>query len=384
MTHLPLNGSDPIYSPTGHIVYVVSDGTMRAVGFDLDRLELTSTNAVPVLENVNSGFSGTTGNFGLAANGSLVYLSGDTQAASRTLVWVDREGREEAIGAEPGDYRGLRLAPDGERAAVVVVDGDGNQDVLIYNLARDIPTRFTFDPASDSFPVWSPDGERVVFASMRGGARSLFWKAADGTGEAQRLTTSEVDQFSSSWSSDGTTLVIAERHPQTGLDIAVLAMDGEPASETLIETEFTDAFPEISRDGRWMAYHSNESGQNEIYVRPFPDIDTGKWQVSRGGGRRPVWAPDGRELFYRRDSDLAMMVVPIETEPTFGPGNPGLLFEATDFPIQGGPRRFDIAPDGQRFLMTKEGGTVFENAAAPKITVVLNWNQELLDRVPVP
>ena len=168
MTHLPLNGSDPIYSPTGHIVYVVSDGTMRAVGFDLDRLELTSTNAVPVLENVNSGFSGTTGNFGLAANGSLVYLSGDTQAASRTLVWVDREGREEAIGAEPGDYRGLRLAPDGERAAVVVVDGDGNQDVLIYNLTRDIPTRFTFDPASDSFPVWSPDGERVVFASMRG------------------------------------------------------------------------------------------------------------------------------------------------------------------------------------------------------------------------
>ena len=172
--------------------------------------------------------------------------------------------------------------------------------------------------------------------------------------------------------------------PETGLDIAVLAMDGEPASETLIETEFTDAFPEISRDGRWMAYHSNESGQNEIYVRPFPDIDTGKWQVSRGGGRRPVWAPDGRELFYRRDSDLAMMMVPIETEPTFGPGNPGLLFEATDFPIQGGPRRFDIAPDGQRFLMTKEGGTVAENAAAPKITVVLNWNQELLDRVPVP
>ena len=155
VTHLPLNGSDPIYSPTGHIVYVVSDGTMRAVGFDLDRLELTSTNAVPVLENVNSGFSGNTGNFGLAANGSLVYLSGDTQAASRTLVWVDREGREEAIGAEPGDYLGLRLAPDGERAA-------------------------------------------------------------DGTGEAQRMTTSEVDQFSSSWSSDGTTLVIAERHPQTG------------------------------------------------------------------------------------------------------------------------------------------------------------------------
>ena len=384
VTRLPLNGSDPIYSPTGHIVYVVSDGTLRAVGFDLDRLELTSTNPVPVLENVNTGFGRRTGNFGLAANGSLVYLSGDSQAAQRTLVWVDREGREELIGAEPGDHRGLRLAPDGERAALVMRDGDGNVDVLIYDLARDISTRFTFDPANDSYPVWSPDGERVVFGSTREGISSLFWKAADGSGEAERLTTSTRNEFSGSWSSDGTTLVYTERSPETGLDIVVLAVDDERVSETLIETEFSDTFPNISPDGRWLVYASNESGQFEIYVRPFPNVSTGKWQVSRGGGLKPLWAPDGRELFYRRPDDLAMMVAPIETEPTFSPGNPTVLFEATNFPVPAGPRRFDIAPDGQRFLMTKEGEATSEDATPPQINIVLNWREELKRLVPVP
>ena len=182
-------------------------------------------------------------------------------------MWVDREGREEPVGAEPGVYQGLRLSPDGERAAVVAVNSEGDEDVLIYDLVRDIPTRFTFDPARDYHPVWSPDGERVVFASDRGGNINLFWKAADGTGEVQRLTTSEVDQFSSSWSSDGTTLVLAERHPQTRTDIAVVTMDDERASETLIATEFNDSFPELSRDGRWIAYQSTESGQPDA-VRP--------------------------------------------------------------------------------------------------------------------
>ena len=160
----------------------------------------------------------------------------------------------------------------------------------------------------------------MVFASQREGARNLFWKAADGTGEVQRLTTGETDHFSTSWSSDGPTLVFVDRRPKTGLDIAVLAMDNERASETLIATEFSDAYPEISPDGRWLAYQSDESGQPEIYVRPFPNIDTWKWRVSRGGGTRPVWAPDESELFYRRDGDRAMMVASIETEPTFRPG----------------------------------------------------------------
>ena len=164
---------------------------------------------------------------------------------------------------------------------MVVTDADGNNDVLIYDLARDIPTRFTFDAASDSYPVWSPDGERVVFASQREGVRNLFWKAADGTGEAERLTTSELPQFSSSWAPDGESLVLAEQRPDTGFDIAVLSMEGDGGSEAemLVQTEFGDYFPEISPDGRWMAYASNESGQNEVYVRPFPNVDEGRWQA---------------------------------------------------------------------------------------------------------
>ena len=384
VTRLGLAGVSPHYVSTGHLVYASEDGSVRAVPFDANSLEVTG-NPVPLIENVDVSQSGSA-EFSISDNGRLVYAVGTGGPGSeRSLVWVDRDGREEAIAAEPRNYRGLRVAPDGERAAVVVLDGDGNEDVLIYDLVRDIPTRLTFDAASDSFPVWSPDGERVVFASQRGGGvRSLFSKAADGTGEVQRLTTVETDQISSSWSSDGTAMVVVERDPQNGLfDIAFLAMDDERASETLIETEFQDRFPEISPDGQWIAYESNESSQNEIYVRPFPNVDTGRWQVSRGGGRKPMWAPDGRELFYRRPDDSAMMVAPIETEPTFSPGNPEVLFEARSFPVPGGPRRFDIAPDGQRFLMIKEGGTTSEDAAPSQITVVLNWHQELLERVPV-
>ena len=381
-------GSDASYLPTGHLVYALED-VLYGMAFNVDALEVVG-GPVSLIEGItraSGGAGGTTGaaNYGVSVGGSLVYLAaGADPRPPRPLVWVDRQGNEELVAAEPRRYSALRLSPDGERAAVVVLGGDGNQDVLIYDLARDIPTRLTFDQASDSFPVWSPDGERVVFASTRGGSRNLFWKAADGTGEAERLTTSEMDQFSSSWSSDGTALVIAEMHPQTGLDITVLAMDDERASATLIETEFTEAFPEISPDGRWMAYNSTESGQFEIYVRPFPNVDAGRWQVSRGGGRKPVWAPDGRELFYRRPNDLAMMVVSLETEPTFRPGNPEVLFEAADFPEVTGPRWFDIAPDGQRFLMTKQGGMTSEDTAPPQINVVQNWFQELTERVPVP
>ena len=313
VTRLGLAGVSPHYVSTGHLVYASADGSVRGVPFDANSLEVTG-NPVPLIESVRGNASGAA-DFSISDNGRLVYVAGTAgSGAAQSLVWVDRDGREEAIDAEPRNYRGLRVAPDGERAAVVVRDGDGNEDVLIYDLVRDIPTRLTFDAASDSFPVWSPDGKRVVFASLRGGGviRRLFSKAADGTGEVQRLTTAETYQISSSWSSDGTAMVVVERDPQNGLfDIAVLAMDDERASETLIETEFNDVFPEISPDRQWIAYESNESGQREIYVRPFPNVDTGKWQVSRGGGRKPMWAPDGRELFYRRPADSAMMVAPI-------------------------------------------------------------------------
>ena len=367
-------GSNPSYASTGHIVYG-TDGTLRAVPFDLDRLAVTG-DPVPVVEAVMTKLSGAV-NFSLAGDGSLVYVTRGTVGDTRTLVWVDREGREEPLAAEPRPYGGLRLSPDGRQVAIELLD-PGNRDLLIYDLARATPTRFTFDPAIDTAPIWSPDGERVAFASNREGLPNLFWKAADGTGDAERLTTSANPHLSSSWSPDGQTVVFYQRSPETVGDVGVLSMDGERATALLLSEEFEQQYPEISPDGRWLAYTSNESGQIEIYVRPFPNVDAGKWQISRDGGNYPLWAPDGRELFYRRLANRAVMVVPIDTEPTFSPGNPDVLFDAADFVLAGFPgRAYDISPDG-RFLMVKEPA-----GSSADIILVLNWLEELLERVPV-
>ena len=319
----------------------------------------------------------------MSTTGSLIYVPA-TGAQGRSLVWVDRQGQEEPVGAEPGEYTGLRLSPDGGRAVVVMRAADGNEDVLIYDLARDIATRLTFHAARDSFPVWSPDGERVAFASERDGGMNVFWKTTDGTGEAERLTTPTAGRrtLPSSWAPDGT-LVLVEAPSGGQLDIAVLSLDAERALETLIATEFNEPYPEVSPDGRWLAHVSNESGQSEVYIRPFPNVQAGRWQVSQDGGSWPVWAPDGRELFYRRTPDFAMMVAPVETEPTFRPRTPVVLFDAPNLLPAAGPRAFDVAPDGQRFLMIKTGDATSEDAR-PQINIVENWHQELLERVPIP
>ena len=369
-------GASPRYISTGHIIYWW-ENALWAGPFDVDRRELTGP-PVPVVEDVQMNVVAN-GLASFAVGGdSLVYAPGQSVgAAVSQLVWVDREGREDPIAAEPRQYRALRVSPDGQRAAVVVLNEGDEEDILIYDLARDTPTRLTFDPASDNFPVWSPDGQRVVFASTREGARNLFWKAANGTGEATRLTTSETPQFSSSWAPDGGTLVFVEQLPGTGFDLAVLPTSGDGVSELLLQTEFFEWYSEVSPDGRWIAYASNESGRNQIYVRPFPNVDEGKWQISRESGNFPVWSPDGRELFYRRLSDGAMMVVQIETDSTFSHGNPELLFDAAGFLPAGGARAFDIAPDG-RFLMIRlqTGGA--------SLVAVENWLDELTERLAGP
>ena len=271
-------GSDARYLPTGHLVYA-SEDVLYGIAFDIDGLEVVG-GPVSLIEGIAraaAGPGGTTAaaNYGVSAGGSLVYLAGGGATTSRQLVWVDRQGNEELVAAEPREYLALRLSPDGGRAAVVTSD-DGNQDVLIYDLARDTPTRFTFDGGVDNFPVWSPDGDRVAFTSSRDGALQVFWKAADGTGEAERLTTGATAQISSSWSPDGTMMVLAEQHAETAFDVAGVSMDGDGATESLLQTEFGETYPEVSPDGRWLAYRSNESGQPEVYVRPFPNVQAGK------------------------------------------------------------------------------------------------------------
>ena len=306
VTHLRINGSDPIYSPTGHIVYAVSDGTVRAVGFDLDRLELTSTNPVPVLENVNTGAGGNTGNFGLAANGSLVYLSGprfNTEVQNRSLVWVELDGREEVFAVPTDAYEWVRISPDGEQVAMFIND-DQNTDVWVSQVDRTTLRKLTTDPAVDAFPLWTPDGDRVVFWSERESAPGLYWTAADNSEPVELLA--EFDEGTAipfDWSADGNTLVFEYRTDVIRTaDIGILTMGDDPSWTLLLASEAGEFAPAISPDGEWIAYTSFETEQNEVYIERFPELGD-RQQVSIGGvggAMEPTWSPEGDRLYYQR------------------------------------------------------------------------------------
>jgi serine/threonine-protein kinase len=360
-------GFTPQVTASGHLLFH-NESAVWATGFDLKRLEVTSE-AVPVPLDVTAGVARL---FGVANDGTLVYWStpGDRK---RMLVWVDREGREEPLAADPDNYGYARVSPDGERVAVGVGLA-GDRDLWTYSLARDAMTRLTFDEAGKFMPEWSPDGQRIVFAARNPDGRfNLFWKAADGTGAVERLTTSERSQWPTHWSSDGQ-LLFYECGGDSQCDLATLSMQGEPRADLLLQTEFQEWHAALSPDGRWIAYGSAELGKEEVYVRPFPDVDAGRWLVSTNEGIHPKWGPDGRELFYW--SRAGMMAVAVKTEPTFVPGTPEVLFDVGEYVNHLG-RAWDVAPDGERFLMIKPTAT-----SERKIVVVQNWFDELERLVP--
>ena len=298
---------------------------------------------------------------------------------------MDREGIERALAAEPRAYRYPRISPDGARLALDVCDQEN--DIWILDFVRETLTRLTFDATLDRFPTWTPDGLQVAFGSNRDGLSNLFWKAADGTGTVERLAESANTQFPQAFSPDGTTLVVRERDPETALNIGVLSMDGDGAMKPLVATEFNELNEEISPDGHRLAYQSDESGRYEIYVRPFPNVDGGRLQISRGGGREPLWGPDGRELFYRSSSGH-LTAVRIQEDPDLTFGNPEAVFEETSFlggfrasnPVFG--RAYDIPLDGKRFLMIKEG-TPADETEPTRVILIQNWTDELKRLVPV-
>ena len=366
-------GTYPRYVPTGHILFA-QEASLWAVPFDVERLEVTGA-PVPVVDGVSVSAASGAAHFAVAHNGTLVYARGEATDIALTLVWVDRTGREEPLAAEPGLYQHPRISPDGTRIAVEVRDQE--DDIWIWDLARETLTRLTFDPAFDIYPTWTPDGARVAFGSARGGSFNIFWKAADGTGAVEPLSESENARLPYAFSTDGRRLVFGEtgrRH-----DLGVLTL-GE-AAESILASEFNERNAEISPDGRWLAFQSDASGRAEIYVRPFPNVDEGRWQISRDGGTHPVWSPDGNELFYLRTSEftLGLMAVPIETEPTFVPANPAVVFEGNYVGYWTG-RAYDIAPDGERFLMIKQA--MFDEGAATELILVQNWFQDLERLVP--
>jgi Tol biopolymer transport system component len=380
-------GSDARYVDTGHLVYAAA-GTLRAVRFDLGRMEVTS-DPVPVVEKVT--MSGTTGtaDFAIAQNGTLVYVPGGVGAGlARTVAWVKREGGEEVLKALPRAYSLPRLSPDGSRAAFDVRDQE--QDIWVWDLKRETPMRLTIDPAPDQFPVWTPDSQRIIFNSSRNGTSNLYWQAADGTGAVQRLTTSPNEQLATSISPDGTRLLFMETAQKTLFDIMMLVLprpstvpaNAPLSAKTLVQTPFGEMNAEISPNGRWVAYQSNKGGMFQVYVQPFPDVDSGNWQVSANGGTRPVWSRNGRELFY--ETGRSMMAVGVETTgSTFTYGSPTKLFDTSGYYFGNQGRTYDVAADG-RFLMIKLAGDARPNSGAPppSLVVVEHWTEELKQRVP--
>ena len=365
---LLLRGSYPRYSPTGHIVYG-ADGVLMAVAFDLDRLEVIG-NPVTVVEGVLMKASGAS-HFGFTTDGTLVYVAGSI-GLPRSLVWVDRQGKQEPLALDAAAYSNARVSPDGERVALDIA----GQDVWIYDITRDTLTQLTFDATSDRRPLWTPDGEAVIFASNREGP-GLFRKAADGTGEVERIATTSASVWPFNISPDGTVVIFGETHRDTKDDLYTVDVDGRTPPEPLLITPDDEEHAVISPDGRWLAYTSDESGPEEIYVRPFPDVSGGKWRISTDGGREPQWGPNGRELLYRLGTTI--MTARIETEPAFVNFSPQALVEAS---AQGFTH--DLAPDGQRFLMLKESAPADDSTALNQLILVQNWFSELERLVPTP
>jgi len=364
--------TQPHYAPSGHLIYA-QGSTLMAVPFDAQRVAVTGP-AVPVVENVSHAPIAGAAQYSISATGSLVYVPGGVQADQRSLVWVARNGAEQAVAAPARAYLFPRISPDGRRVAVGITEGE--TQLWLYDFSREAETRFTFEGSVNLNPIWTPDGKRIAFQSSKEGPPNIYWQKADGSGGLERLTTAQNANVPMSWSPDGQLLAFFEVHPSTQRDIWVLRMSDRKA-EPFLRTRFDESVPRFSPDGHWLAYISNESGRYEIYVQPFPGPG-GKWQISTEGGTEPAWNPNGRELFYR--SGDKMMAVDIVTQPSFAAGKPRMLFSGPYEPSPATSPNYDVSMDGQRFLMLKPAEA--SEAAPTQINVVLNWSEELKRRVP--
>jgi serine/threonine protein kinase len=364
--------SSPVYAPPGFLLFV-RERTLMAQPFDADRLQLTGE---PFSIVDQAGYNAANGRafFSVSQTGVLVFLSSDSPGTQ--LAWVDRGGKQLAAVGTTAVDNGLRLSPNGKQLAVSRLDPQtASADIWLIDLARNTPSRFTFDPANEIAPVWSPDGSRIVFASNRDGVAHIYQKMANGTGNDEVLFKATDPTGPHDWSPDGKFILFGVLSPKTNVDIWLLPLFGDQKPASFIQTEFTETQGRFSPDERWVAYTSNESGSYQVYVRSFP-TSGGKWQVSTGGGAQPQWRHDGKELFYLAPDRNVMAVEVNGTGPTFVPGVPKPLFEArfsTLFPGGPGATYYAVTDNGQRFLVNTLAG---DSALVP-FTVVLNWTAGL-------
>jgi Tol biopolymer transport system component len=372
------------YLPSGHLIYM-HEGTLFAVPLDLKRLEVTGQPA-PILEGVlaNPGNAGV--QFSFSETGNLVYVAG-RGVQNVSIYWMDREGKFTPLRETPNDYTNLALSPDGKRLALEIFDGK-RRDIWVYEWERDALTRLTFAGELNQNPVWTPDGQRIVYSSLqKGGAPNLWWIRADGAGDAQRLTESKSVHYASSWRPDGKVLAFQQLNPDTNWDIMTLPIEGNEKSgwkpgepKPFLNSPSIEPEPTFSPDGRWLAYESNESGSYEVYVRPFPGAG-GKWRISTGGGHFPKWSRNGKELFYRTEDNKIMVVTYTASGDSFRADKPQ-LWSPGQFTDRGlANPNFDVHPDGKRFAVLKAPGTG-QTATVNKVSFIFNFFDDLRRKVP--
>jgi Tol biopolymer transport system component len=373
------------YLPSGHVVYM-HGGTLFAVPFDLKRLEVTGQ-PTPTLETVvaSPGVGGA--QFSFSDTGNLLYVAGRGGGQNVSIYWMDREGKFTPLREAPGDYYNPAFSPDGKRLALEIFDGK-RRDIWVYEWERDTPTRLTFAGDENANPVWTPDGQRIVYSSReKGGTHNLWWIRADGGGNAQRLAESKSAQSAGSWRPDGKILAFSQDNPSMNFDILTLPIEGDEKSgwkpgepKPFLNTPSAELEPAFSPDGRWLAYMSSDSGSYEVYVRPFPGPG-GKWQISTGGGVLPKWSRNGKELFYRTVDSKIMVVTYSASGDSFHYDKPQLWSPGQFTELGLFTYNFDLHPDGKRFAVLKAPGTG-QAAAANKVGFIFNFFDELRRRVP--
>jgi len=385
---LVARGSHAHYLSSGHLIYA-SAGTLRAIAFDAATMT-TRSDSVPIISDVlmtNPGGMDAV----IAQDGTLAYVPGGVAPLQRRLVWVDRGNKETVIPAPVLNYTYPRLSPD---ATIIAFWRPGQGNIWQWDLMRSAMSRVTLDPAfQDSFPVWTPDGHRIIFSSRRTDSQSanIFWQAADGTGTAERLTESAHQQSPTAITPDGTHLIFTEAGNNSGDDVMELQLNGTHGVRPLVRSSFSERNGIVSPDGRWLAYEAEDSGQSEVYVRPYPNVDGGRWQVSAGGGSRPLWSRDGHELFYIGRAEFLRVAVQggaswVSTTPSLVvPLRPPAGGAQGSYTVIGPNipgRTYDISADGQRLLTVKNVPSANPESSPRQIVVVQHFDEELKRLLP--
>lgn len=363
-------GSDPKYIKSGYIVYTWK-GDLLGVRFNPKRMELSGEPFL-IYSGVKSSRSGCA-HYSVSDQGSMVFVPGEVTTSTHSLVLVDHEGVEENLEFQAESYQSPRLSPDGKQLLVTRIQDNAN--LWIYGLDRGTSRRFTEEIYNSFWAIWTPDGKEIVFNSnLYGGTEmNLFRQRADGGGQAERLSYGTHHQLPKCFSRDRKLLLYSEGiHPETGMDIYMLPLDGDTLPIPLFNGRFNETHPILSPDGKWIAYVLDESGREEIFVSSFPGLDI-HIPISVEGGVEPLWAPDGKLLYFRDHSGDRLMKVSFTTNPEVNVGVPVQLFQGNYKASSPWGRNYDLSPDGKRFLMIREESA---ESLANEINVILNWNEE--------